>query len=820
MSNRIPQNTGLPVGYSSGSSLPASQVPPQVQEIEEISLSIFKQPQPVGVRKDVVGTTLKTYQLPSKDSVFIERKDLLKEVEKRAQEGQVVALSGMGGIGKSSLALRYAYEHQSEYQFVWWLSGEDPLRSYRELGETLKIVRREDTPEEVIKKLHNWMTCKGRCLLIFDNAENPNELKRYFPPAEKTILITSRNPHSQWDLPVPLLSSGDALELLQKITGHSELLSGDTLAKELGYLPLALMQAGAYMKQTNTSFAKYLLMFYKERPALWKEEKAPGNYPYTVATTFKISMDKIQQETPDALELLSLAAYVAPDHIPKSLFASGGQPKLLLNSLLQSLSEFSLLKSLSNESYSIHRLIQLVVRDQQSPDAEKASLRTLLNRLKKEWQFSIDDPTTWENAKMLFPHVAAFCSVVAKEKGNFAWLVDGLGDWTASKSEGLPIAFHCTYRLSEMGDLIYLLNGLGEYSSSLEIDLERSIGYYTQGLEISKKAFGEEYPSTAAFMNNLGNVYQAQKKYPEAIDWHTQSLEVYKKIQPLDRQIIGVAFNNLGADYYAQGDLAQAMKFYEESLKIKRALKEETASFAITLNNLGLICMAQKDFPKAVELHEESLAIRRHLGEEGPDLTDSLLNLGNAYREMGKPQQALTYLEEGRAILEKLYSKGHTRIAVAQNNLGLAYDDAGDFVKAITCHNKALDIYKNVSGEESPDVGTSFFHLYHVYDRQKNWVLAAQCLTKSLKIRIKTYGTTDKGREDLSKMYNQLGAAYYQQEKFAKATRCLLKALEIGEGVFEKEPGSDLDTVYTNLYFSVQKTLKETNLAALIWGMQ
>ncbi len=86
-------------------------------------------------------------------------------------------------------------------------------------------------------------------------------------------------------------------------------------------------------------------------------------------------------------------------------------------------------------------------------------------------------------------------------------------------------------------------------------------------------------------------------------------------------------------------------------------------------------------------------------------------------------------LEEGHAILEKLYKKDHTRIAVAQNHLGLAYDDAGEFSKAITFHNKALDIYKKVGGEESPDVGNSFYHLYHVYERQKNWVLAAQCLT-------------------------------------------------------------------------------------------
>ncbi len=428
------------------------------------------------------------------------------------------------------MALRYAYEHQKEYPFVWWLSGEDPQRSYRDLGEQLKLIKPEDKPEDVLQKVQAWVTDKGRCLLIFDNADEPDKLKGYFPPGEKTILITSRNPHSQWDLPVPLLSPGDALELLKTITGHSDLKGGYTLAEELGYLPLALMQAGAYMQQTNTSFTEYLLLFYKERSALWKEEKAPENYPYTVATTWKISMDKIQQGTPGAFELLSLAAYVAPDHIPKSLFASEGQSQLILNRLLRRLSEFSLLKSLSNESYSIHRLIQLVVRDQQSPHEKKASLRTLLNRLKKDWQFKIEDPKTWEKAKMLFPHVAAFCSVVAKEKGHFAWFVDELGDWTASISEGLHLALRCTYSQNEMGGLIYLLNGLGEYSSSLEIDLERSLGYYKQGLEISKKAFGEECPSAAAFMNNLGTVYQTQKNYPEAIDWHTNSLEVYEKI--------------------------------------------------------------------------------------------------------------------------------------------------------------------------------------------------------------------------------------------------------------------------------------------------
>ena len=122
---------------------------------------------------------------------------------------------------------------------------------------------------------------------------------------------------------------------------------------------------------------------------------------------------------------------------------------------------------------------------------------------------------------------------------------------------------------------------------------------------------------------------------------------------------------------------------------------------------------------------------------------------------------------------------------------------------------------KKTHGEESSEVGDSFYHLSHVYERQKNFVLAAQYLTKSLKIRIKTYGTTDKGREDLSKMYNQLGVAYYNQEKFAKAARCFLKSLEV---LGKEHP--DLDSIYTNLYFSVQRAHQGTNLAALVWGKQ
>ena len=355
---------------------------------------------------------------------FTGRDALLDELHAKLTDGRIAftAVRGMGGVGKTQLALEYAYRHAGDFDLVWWLRAEEPatlLEDYAALAEPLGVGKAgEGELAALADAVRQALTRRDRWLLVFDNATGPDDVTGLLPKAGVgRVLITSRNP--SWPLAVPLdvpvLSRDAAIGFLLEQTEQDDRNAADAVASELGDLPLALAQAAAYMTETGVGLAGYLDLFRTRRHELWAEERPPADYPATVGTT--MATDRLRAREPLAVDLLSLCAFLAPEAIPRRLLAEhhAALPEelgaavaepLRLNRLVAALRRYSLVE-VTGEALSFHRLVQAAARDALEPEERRRWVEAAVALMRAGFPYDRDDPATWAPSGALLAHALA-----------------------------------------------------------------------------------------------------------------------------------------------------------------------------------------------------------------------------------------------------------------------------------------------------------------------------------------------------------------------------------------------------------------------------
>jgi len=237
---------------------------------------------------------------------FTGRRDLLDSLRAELTSGQatdLTAISGMGGVGKTQLALEYAYHYASQYEAVFWVPSEEPATLaavFAGLAQLLDLPERDEPEQAVaIEAVLRWLNTYPDWLLVFDNVPGPDSLKEYLPQGlSGHVLITSRYP--SWrgvanPLPVQQFQRDESIDFLIKRTGVTDRDAANDLAEALGDLPLALEQAGAYVEQTGGSFSQYLELFQTRYKELLDLESPPPGYEHTIATTWSISIQQLPE---------------------------------------------------------------------------------------------------------------------------------------------------------------------------------------------------------------------------------------------------------------------------------------------------------------------------------------------------------------------------------------------------------------------------------------------------------------------------------------------------------------------------------------------
>ncbi|SDZ20852.1 Tetratricopeptide repeat-containing protein, partial [Geodermatophilus africanus] len=365
------------------------------------------------------------WKAPPRNPRFTGRDSMLTELRRRLHSGEgtlvVQALYGLGGVGKTQLALEYAHRFAADYDLVWWIDAEQPVLIAEQLAALAAQLDLSSGPTvaATVERLLAELRGRTRWLLVLDNAERPADVAAHLPGGAGHMLITSRAPG--WGalggrLEVDVLARAETIALLRaRIPGMSEELA-DKLAAELGDLPLAAAQAAGYLEQTALPPADYLRRFRARRAGLLARGDVVG-YHGRLDTAWALSLERLRCEDPAAVRLLELAAFLAPDPIPLALFT--GHPELLdeplrgiaadpdaLADTVGALVGYSLARR-SPDAFQLHRLVQAVIRHRLAPDRQQATAEQVVALLAAAFPGDPEDPASWPGYAQLAPHVLA-----------------------------------------------------------------------------------------------------------------------------------------------------------------------------------------------------------------------------------------------------------------------------------------------------------------------------------------------------------------------------------------------------------------------------
>ena len=663
---------------------------------------------------------------------FVGREAELQTLHQMLQEDNqvaIAAIAGMGGLGKTELALQYAKAHREIYKGgICWLlakTGDVGIQVVQFARTQLDLNPPEDLTEDSQNKLlaqvqycwRHWR--EGDVLVVLDNVAQHKEVKPYLPPSSSRfkVLMTTRQRlgTSIKQLSLDVLQPEAALELLQSLIGaerlQKELDVAKSLCKWLGYLPLGLELVGRYLcqeGQQDLSLAKMLQRLEKKRleqPALVERED-DMTAQWGVQAAFELSW----QELKDADKQMGCLL---------SLFAAAPIPWKLVELCLPEEDEEDL------EEIRNNKLLKLYLLQRKGE-----GIYQLHPLLREFFQYKCTD---LEQAEELKRSLCRVMVAVAKEIPDSANL-----EQITAVSPAIPhiaeVANHLIQYLSD-NDLLWPFYGNGTFYNAQGL-YNQALPWYEQCLEVAKKRLGEEHPSVALSLNNLATLYNSQGRYSEAEPLYIQALALRRKLLGEEHPSVALSLNNLALLYNSQGRYSEAEPFYIQALALRRKLLgEEHPDVASSLNNLASLYRSQGRYSEAEPLYIQALAFsRKLLGEEHPDVASSLNNLASLYHSQGKYSEAEPLYIQALALRRKLLGKEHPDVASSLNNLASLYDSQGRYSKAEPLHIQAWALRCQLLGEEHPDVAQSLNNLASLYDSQGRYSEAEPLYIQALGI--------------------------------------------------------------------------------------
>ena len=665
------------------------------------------------------------------------REELLAELAARlaGDDGagpRVVALTGLGGTGKTSVALEYAHRQLAEVTVAWQLPAEDPAVLAAGFGELAAQLGAADSGDPVASVHGVLAAYQSLWLLVFDNAPDRASVARFVPPAGPgRVLITSRN--QMWPpgqtLDVPVLDPQVAADFLAARTGDPDRRAALELAGELGRLPLALEQAGAYVQATGDSLAGYLASFLQRRQDLLGRGE-PTGYVGTVATTWRLAFEDLAQAAPGAAGLLRLLAFCAPEAIPLRLLLQprprlagrlGDQVAPVLAPLLEdslaagdaiaALRRYSLISPAADGSVSVHQLVQAVTADQVPAELASQWRRAAAVLIGEAIPGDTQLRETWPTCAALLPHAQAVLDLTSSGMFRIAQYLGHSGNYPAARDLFQLIADARTEddaygaehpdTLTARADLAYWTGEGGDAAAARD--------QFAALLPAYEREFGPDHPATLTARADLAAWTGQAGDAAAARDQLAALLPAYERVFGPEHPATLTARHNLAYLTGKAGDAAAARDQYAALVPVREQVSgPEHPDTLSARHNLARWTGRAGDAAAARDISAALLPARERV--LGPDHPETLIARANLAYWTGEAGDAAAARDQYAALLpsyEQVLGPDHPDTLTARANLARWTGQAGDAATARDQFAALVLVRERVSGSEHPDTLTA-----------------------------------------------------------------------------------------------------------------
>jgi tetratricopeptide (TPR) repeat protein len=603
----------------------------------------------------------------------------------------VQALHGIGGVGKTQLALEYAHRFAGEYELAWWIPSEQPeliSDHLSALALKLGLVSAGTASPEAVEMLQGHLRRHGRWLLIFDNAEDRDALARLLPDGPGHQLITSRNHH--WTgvaqpIDVDVFSRAESVALVQSHLPQLKDDDADRLADALDDLPLAVGQAVDLIAETRLPVDAYLRNLATHTADLMGEGRPPGGYPVPLAASVALTAERLNAADPAAWQLLLLCARLGPEPIPADLFTT--RPDLLSGPLrkvaakpvafaraVSKIGSYGLAR-LTETGPVLHRLVQAVLRDTTAgPSNHRAIVERLLVAAEPD---NPTDPRWWPRWQVLLPHLLA-------------------ADPTSSDSADL--------RLMTSRAMWHLMDR-GEARDALPL--------VQQFHQVWTAQHGPDDESVLAIAHTLAEIHSTLGNYRQSRELNQENLARHRRLH--GNRHIDVLNSALGlaGNLRAVGRFEDARVLDEETLaEYRRTIGYDDPRTLNSATGLAVDLYDLGEYEEARQLIEDTLSRqKRVLGDEHPATLITAQNLAVVLQELGDPDRAGELTRETWKLRRRVLGDNHPNSLVSAHNLAVHLHRAGDYEAACQLHQENLTRRQQVLGAEHPDTVESAYAL-------------------------------------------------------------------------------------------------------------
>jgi len=677
----------------------------------------------------------KPVRLAPRPAFLAGREDLLADLDARLRgDGsgpQVVVLSGLGGAGKTSVAVEYAHRHVGQVELAWQFPAEDAtvLRAgFADLAAQLGIGAARG--RDLVASVHSVLASSpAGWLLVFDNAPDSTSVAGFLPPAGPgQVLVTSRN--ALWPrqlVEVPVLDTGAAAGFLAERTSDPDRQAAEGLAGELGGLPLALEQAGAYIQATGDTLAAYLAEYERRRADLLLRG-GPAEYAGTVATTWALAFTQLEQDAPKAAGLLRLLAYCAPEAIPLRLLL---QPRPGLTKHLKSqvaemlvplleddlaakdavaaLRRYSLARpagdrAAGDRAVTVHRLVQAVTADQMPADLAAAWRAAAAAVIEAALPTDPQDPKTWALFASLLPHAQAALTDDSDGMGQVAAYLGESGSYTAARDLYQRVSDARAQGLgAENRDALIARASLSYYTG----EAGNAAGARDQSaalVPVCERVLGAEDPATLGVRANLARWTGEAGDAAGARDQYAALLPVRERVSGAEDPATLRVRANLANSTGEAGDPAAARDLLAALLPVReQVLGPEYPDTLLTRRELAAWTGEAGDAVGARDQYVAVLPVlERVLGPEHPGTLVARASLAHWTGKAGDAAAARSQYAALLPVLTRIQGPEHPDTLSARATLAHWTGEAGDAAAARDQYAALLPVQERVVGPEHP----------------------------------------------------------------------------------------------------------------------